>query len=89
MAGAGFVFLAVIFFVSVAGALWPVRNPRTLAAVLLLHLAASITGFVLLAVERSATPRTVVLLVTFVPGFLIALFRLLLNTTEWGERFRS
>lgn len=54
--------------------------------VLVPHLAVSISGFLSFALDRPPIELMLMLLATFGPGFLIALFRLLCNTTEWGDR---
>lgn len=88
MAIFGLYLLVGLFLVSVVWACLPIRSPHRLLVALLTQMGATALGFIWLLnlLYQGGGPLPYV---TFGPGFVIATFRVLVMTTDWGERLTA
>jgi hypothetical protein len=84
----GLYLLFALFLTSLIWACLPIRNPDRRLLVLLAHMGASALGFVWL-LNLFVDGGGPFPYVTFGPAFVISAVRVLLMTTEWGDRITT
>lgn len=83
----GLFLLLALLLVSLAWACLPIKDEERRLVVLLVHMGASVAGFLwLLDAMHWGGPFSYLV---FAPGFVLSTFRVLLLTTEWGERLTT